>query len=211
MSINRVIGFLKTNAEHIERTFLRIKYDCLGVQLPSSFTLGKGTRLVLLADCEAKIGNGLDLGDYNLLKVYEPSKIVFGDQLTTRRSCIFQLFGGHLAIGDNVFFNNHCFVSCLGKIEIGDGTFFGEGVKMYDHNHKHEFQKTGLYAFPNEFKVGEIIIGRNCWIASNVIVLNNVTIGDNVIIGAGCLIRKSVPSNTIVMRKEELIFKQAQE
>jgi acetyltransferase-like isoleucine patch superfamily enzyme len=116
-----------------------------------------------------------------------------------------------LTISDNVFFNNHCSISCLGKVEIGEGTFFGEGVKMYDHNHKYEFRKDGLYPFPNEFTVGEIKIGRNCWLASNVTILSNVTIGDNVIVGAGCLIYKSVPSNTIVMRKEELIFKHPNE
>jgi acetyltransferase-like isoleucine patch superfamily enzyme len=44
-----------------------------------------------------------------------------------------------------------------------------------------------------------------------VTILNNVTIGDNVIVGAGCLVHKAVPSNTIVMRKEELIFKQAKQ
>jgi acetyltransferase-like isoleucine patch superfamily enzyme len=173
--------------------------------------LGRGTRLVSLVRCDLEIRNGLNLGDYNLLKIYEPSKIVLGEKFTTRRSCIFQLFGGHLVIGDNVFFNNHCSVTCLGKIEIGDNTFFGEGVKMYDHNHKHEFRETGLYAFPTEFKIGQIKIGRNCWVATNVTILNNVTIGDNVIVGAGCLIHKAVPSNTIVMRKEELIFKQAKQ
>ena len=172
--------------------------------------LGRGTRLVSLARCDLEIRNGLNLGDYNLLKTYEPSKIVLGEKFTTRRSCIFQLFGGHLVIGDNVFFNNHCSVTCLGKIEIGDNTFFGEGVKMYDHNHKHEFRETGLYAFPTDFKIGhqdwKKLLG-----ASNVTILNNVTIGDNVIVGAGCLIHKTVPSNTIVMRKEELIFKQAKQ
>ena len=82
-------------------------------------------------------------------------------------------------------------------------------MKIYDH--QHGFRKEGLYAFPTEFKVCEIKIGRNCWLATNVTILNNVTIGDNVIVGAGCLIQKSVPANTIVMRKEELIFKQAKE
>jgi acetyltransferase-like isoleucine patch superfamily enzyme len=124
--------------------------------------MGKGTRLVLLANCDAKIIDCLNLGDYNLLKVYEPSEIAFGEKFTTRRSCIFQLFGGHLVIGDNVFFNNHCSVTCMGKIEIGGNAFF-EGVKMYHHNHKHEFRESGLYACPTDFKIGQIKIGRNCW------------------------------------------------
>ena len=97
----------------------------------------------------------------------------------------------------------------MGKISIGSDSFFGEGIKMYDHNHKYEFRDGRLYPLPLDFKVGEISIGRNCWIASNVTILSNVTIGDNVIIGAGCLIHKPVPPGTIVMRKEELIFKHA--
>ncbi len=211
MLIENLSRSLEAGAENLRSVLLRLVYESRGIHLPPHFALGRGTRLVSLAKCDAEIRNGLNLGDYNLLKVYEPSKIVLGEKFTTRRSCIFQLFGGELAIGNNVFFNNHCSVTCLGKIEIGDNTFFGEGVKMYDHNHKHEFRENGLYAFPTEFKIGQITIGRNCWVASNVTILNNVTIGDNVIVGAGCLVHKAVPSNTIVMRKEELIFKQAKQ
>ena len=209
MFIEDVSRSIETGTEHLRSALLRLVYESRGIRLPPQFVLGKGTRLVSLARWDAEIRNGLNLGDYNLLKVYEPSKIVLGEKFTTRRSCIFQLFGGQLIIGDNVFFNNHCSVTCFGNIEIGDNTFFGEGVKMYDHNHKHEFRETGLYAFPTEFKIGQIKIGSNCWVASNVTILNNVTIGDNVIVGAGCLIHKDVASNTIVMRKEELIYKQA--
>ena len=209
MFIANVSRFLEPAADNLRRALLRLNYESRGIHLPPHFSLGKGTRLVLLANCDARISDGLNLGDYNLLKVYEPSKIAFGEKFTTRRSCIFQLFGGHLVIGDNVFFNNHCSVTCMGRIEIGENTFFGESVKMYDHNHKHEFRESGLYAFPTDFKIGEIKIGRNCWVASNVTILSNVTIGDNVIVGAGCLVHKAVPSNTIVMRKDELIFKQA--
>ena len=209
MFIANVSRSVEAGAENLRRALLRLVYESRGIHLPPCFSLGRGTRLVLLAKCDAEIRNGLNLGDHNLLKVYEPSRTVLGENFTTRRSCTFQLFGGELTIGDNVFFNNHCSVTCLGKIEIGDNTFFGEGVKMYDHNHKHEFRETGLYAFPTEFKIGQIKIGRNCWVASNVTILHNVTIGDNVIVGANCLIHKAVPSNTIVMRKEERIFKQA--
>jgi acetyltransferase-like isoleucine patch superfamily enzyme len=216
---------MRINADSVRRTILRIKYGFHGVQFPPRFSLGTGTQFVLLADCELRIGNDLNLGDYNLIKSEQPlsrdfsvslrqetfpkgkSSIVFGEKLTTRQGCMFQLFGGKLLIGNNVFFNNYCCITCQGRIEIGDNTFCGEGVKIYDHNHKYEFREAKLQVAPLEFSVGKITIGKNCWIASNVIVLNNVTIGDNVIIGGGCLIHKSIPSNTIVMHKEELILK----
>ena len=48
------------------------------------------------------------------------------------------------------------------------------------------------------FKSDEILIGNNCWIGSNVIILKSVSIGDNSVISAGEIVRKSVPSNSIL-------------
>ncbi|HSZ32582.1 MAG TPA: acyltransferase [Puia sp.] len=112
-----------------------------------------------------------------------------------------------LTINSNVFFNNYCSINCLGNIEIGTNTIFGENVKLYDHNHHHQFGENGQLEVKRlDFRIGSIKIGENCWIGSNVTILNNVEIGDNVIIGANCLIYKSVPSNTIVKLKSEYVM-----
>lgn len=105
---------------------------------------------------------------------------------------------GHLTIEKNVFFNNYCSVNCLDSITIGENTILGEGVKIYDHNHKYSTINEILNISRNEFTLGRIKIGKNCWIGSNVTILKGVEIGDNVIIGSGCLVYKSIPSNTIV-------------
>jgi len=110
-----------------------------------------------------------------------------------------------LDIKQGVFFNNYCSINCLDKIEIGENTLFGEGVKLYDHNHEFISSPQVLISRSN-FKTGPITIGKNCWIGSNVTILKGVTIGDNVIIGANNLIYKSVPSNCIVKNKQELII-----
>jgi acetyltransferase-like isoleucine patch superfamily enzyme len=52
-----------------------------------------------------------------------------------------------------------------------------------------------------------IVIGQNCWLGGNVIVLPGVTIGDNCIIGAGSVITKDVPANTKVIQKRETTYK----
>jgi acetyltransferase-like isoleucine patch superfamily enzyme len=101
-----------------------------------------------------------------------------------------------LEIGENVFFNRYCSINCLSNIVIGQNTIFGEGVKLYDHNHK--FGEEGKPIWEQGYKKGNITIGSNCWIGSNVTILNNVEIGDNVVIGAGCLIYKNIPSNCVV-------------
>ncbi|MEO8199502.1 MAG: DapH/DapD/GlmU-related protein [Gemmatimonadota bacterium] len=49
-----------------------------------------------------------------------------------------------------------------------------------------------------EQDVAPVIIGTNCWIGLNSIILRGVTIGDNSIVAAGSVVTKSVPPNSIV-------------
>ena len=105
-----------------------------------------------------------------------------------------QVYGdGQLEIGDRVYMNRYCMVSCLGRIRIGAGTLIGPGVRIFDNNHR--FGKEGVRI---EVKAGEIEIGENCWIASNAVLLKGARIGSNSVIGAGCVIDYEVPPATLV-------------
>ena len=42
-----------------------------------------------------------------------------------------------------------------------------------------------------------IIVGNNVWIGGGVKVLPGVTIGDNAVIGAGSVVARDIPSNTV--------------
>ena len=44
---------------------------------------------------------------------------------------------------------------------------------------------------------GPIKVGKNCFIGCRTVVLPNVTIGDNYIIGAGSIVNKSIPENSV--------------
>ncbi len=44
-----------------------------------------------------------------------------------------------------------------------------------------------------------ITIGDNCWLASNITVCPGVTIGNGCVIGAGALVTKDVPDNSLVV------------
>lgn len=133
--------------------------------------------------------------------------INFGEKVAYRMGFKIRIEGeGQLTIGTRTSFNYNCSISCLGQIDIGDDCLIGENVKFYDHNHN--------YTDPSElidkqgFRVGKISVGNNCWIGSNVTILNNVEIGDNVVIGADCLIYQSIPSNTLVKNKAQLIIEE---
>ena len=112
---------------------------------------------------------------------------------------------GKVKIGDNVFLNNYCTICVLEGVTIGDGTIFGENVKIYDHNHIYENPDTPIKQ--QGYTTTPISIGKHCWIGSNVTILKGVNIGDNCVIGAGCVVYKDVPIGTRLVNKQELVVK----
>lgn len=104
--------------------------------------------------------------------------------------------GGTVKIGNRVFFNNDCSINAHKRIEIGDNCIFGENVKIYDHNHI--FKDLDKPIYEQGFKCKDVVIGNNCWIGSNTVILAGTVIGDHCVVGAGCIISGNIPSNSIV-------------
>ena len=46
-----------------------------------------------------------------------------------------------------------------------------------------------------------MIIGKNCWIGANTIILKGTIIGDNCVVGAGCVLKGKYPDSTIIIQK----------
>jgi len=92
------------------------------------------------------------------------------------------------------FFANsgNCYIQGINKVYIGDHTLFAPGIKIISANHdKNDLKKHDKTTAP-------IIIGKNCWIGANVVILPGVTLGDNVIVAAGAVVSKSFPSDVTI-------------
>lgn len=76
-------------------------------------------------------------------------------------------------------------------IHIGENTLVAGGVKILSHDH---CKRVGN----NQPFLTHTFIGKNCFIAVNAIILPGVKIGDEVIVGAGSVVTKDIPSNTVV-------------
>lgn len=101
--------------------------------------------------------------------------------------------GKNIHIGKNVFINSCCKFQDQGGISIGDGSLLGHNVVIATLNHMQEpSRRQSLLPKP-------VVIGNNVWIGASVTILPGVTIGDNAIIGAGSVVTKDIPANSVAV------------
>ena len=83
------------------------------------------------------------------------------------------------------------YIQAMNGIEIGLNLRIGPGVKIISANHDlHDYSK-----HKNE---GPIIIGDNCWLSANSILLPGTKLGDHVVVAAGSVVTKSFESNHLI-------------
>lgn len=137
------------------------------------------------------------------IKLFNNGKIEIGRNAEFAAYCDHEVHGnGKLVIGNGVYMNRFCMISAHNQVTIGDNCLFGPGVKIFDNNHLYNHE-TGV---STDLKTAPISIGKNCWIASNVVILKGSSIGDNCVIGAGCIIHGDIPSGSVVKCKQDLII-----
>lgn len=170
-----------------------------------NLALREYNRSLLKQNPESRISNSFKLGAHNTFDISPKAVFKLQDHVTIgHHNFITVKNSAVLSIGKNTYITRAT-IACLEKIEIGENCILGEGLKIFDHNH--QYTTSPFSVAKTEFNTAPIKIGNNVWSGANCIILKGVTIGDNVILGAGCVIYKDVPDNTIVMNKQELIYK----
>lgn len=96
--------------------------------------------------------------------------------------------GAHLAVGHRVFINQGVRISCSQYILIGDGCLIADESVILDNDYHS--------ADGHDVKQAPIVLERNVWLATRVIVLRGVTIGEGSIIGAGSVVTRSIPAHS---------------
>ncbi|CAH1207759.1 Bifunctional protein GlmU [Paenibacillus allorhizoplanae] len=104
---------------------------------------------------------------------------------------------GELHIGEKVFINDSCHINCANRITIGRLSKIAPNVSINDHDHNYR------HLGGEHLMKGEVIIGENVWIGSNVVILRDTYIGDNAVIAAGSVVKGRVPANTVFLNKRE--------
>ena len=110
--------------------------------------------------------------------------------------------GINIKVGENVFINACCRFQDQGGIEIGDGALIGHNTTIATLNHDFNPSKR------QNLTPSPVKIGKNVWIGSDCTILPGVTIGDGAIIGAGSVVTKSIPANTIAVGNPAKVIKE---
>ena len=114
----------------------------------------------------------------------------------------------HVDYGCNIYFGNNCEVNmnCTflddNKIIIGDNVLIAPNVQLYTAYHPTHYLDRFTISENETFnfcktQTAPVIIGKNVWIGGGTIILPGVTIGDNTVIGAGSVVTKDIPADTI--------------
>lgn len=103
--------------------------------------------------------------------------------------------GYNIEIGEKFYANHNMIILDENKVKFGDNVFIAPNCSFYTAGHPLDFttRNKGLeYAKP-------ITVGDNVWIGGNVVVLPGVTIGNNCVIGAGSVVTKDIPENSLAV------------
>ena len=142
--------------------------------------------------------------DYNLLRPSENQKKLellkgllghIGDDSIIINQPFRCDYGKQISVGKRFFANFNFTVLDEAKVTIGDDCFIGPNVSIYTACHSTdpvERNSRREWAEP-------VTIGDNVWIGGSVTILPGVNIGDNVTIGAGSVVTKDIPSNSIAV------------
>lgn len=99
-------------------------------------------------------------------------------------------------VGKNCKNSSHAFI-CEGVI-IEDNAFIGHGVIFINDSYPRATTPDGRLETETDWKVERTLVKKGSSIGSGSTILSNVVIGENVIAGAGSVVTKDVPTNTIV-------------
>jgi acetyltransferase-like isoleucine patch superfamily enzyme len=99
-------------------------------------------------------------------------------------------------VGRNCKISSHTFI-CEG-VTIEDDVFIGHGVTFINDIYPRATTSSGELQTEKDWKVEGTLVKRGASVGSGTTVLAKVTIGENALVGAGSMVTRDVPPDSIV-------------
>lgn len=104
-------------------------------------------------------------------------------------------FTPDIRIEDGVSIIQSLYLTCANRIVIGKNTAIASNVTITDINHPYDDVYVSIEK--QDIEVSEVIIGEDCKIYNNVVILPGVHIGKHVTIGANSVVSKDIPDYSV--------------
>ena len=151
-----------------------------------------------------KMGKNVKLIGWPCIFRFPGSEIEIGDDCLIRRR------GASIRIGKNVGISGSTVYAWNG-IEIGDNTLIGANCKILDSDlHPLDAEARNANNW-DEVKTAPIVIGKNCFIGCNTLILKGVHLGDGCVIGAGSVVTKDIPPDCVAAGNPARVIRKLKE
>jgi len=85
------------------------------------------------------------------------------------------------------------------QLRIGNYCSVAQGVRfLVAGEHRHDFVSTHPFGPGHPSTKGSIVVGHDCWLGLNALILSGVTIGTGAVVGAGAVVSRDVAPYAIV-------------
>ncbi|MFE0562556.1 acyltransferase [Priestia megaterium] len=181
---------MNSNYYKVIMKLLRIKYD-------------SGLRLHGCPIIFNKRGATINIGKNVTIKSSFLSNLV---GLYSRTILITRTSEAKIEIEDNVGISGAT-IYARSSITIGENTMVGGNTKILD-NDFHPIEVEDRNTDVKE-KIGTrpVVIGKNCFIGCNVLILKGTELGDGCVVGAGAVVSGKFPSNSIIVGNPGKVIK----
>jgi acetyltransferase-like isoleucine patch superfamily enzyme len=115
-------------------------------------------------------------------------------------------FTPSIVICDNVTIQQNIHLTCANSVYIGKNTAIAANVTITDIHHPYE--DITLPIEKQHIIVKDVVIGEDCKIYNNVVILPGVHIGRHVTIGANSVVTHNIPDYSVAVGSPARVVKQ---
>lgn len=133
---------------------------------------------------------GKNVVTYDFVNLYG---CTIGDN--TKIGCFVEIRKG-AAIGKNCKIQAFAFIP--EGVALEDEVFIGPHVCFVNDKYPRATNADGTLKKPADWKIEKTLVRKRASIGANSTILSGITIGENAIVGAGSVVTKNVPKNSIV-------------
>ncbi len=160
-----------------------------------------GRNMTLRHAHKIHLGNDVVLDDNTVLDAKGTTNrgITVGDHVYVGRNTIIYCKNGDIRIEREVNLSANCILFSAHALTIGEGAMVGAYAYFLSGG---EYDLQSALPFCRQDGVAAkapTVIGRNNWIGAGVIVLDGAGTGENCVVGAGAVVTRPLPDNTVAV------------